>query len=147
MVHCYTRFSRHQSMNKKKDFCIPFNLYDHDQHSNLEGHTHTWVHVPPILPFWCIVWYSISFICSYRHQSNPWTNSKSWIADGMSPIKLTEYQTVEVEGRAWEHGSMFQCQEIAKNKRHSNQAGHTKTWMANMVHCYIRLAVSNPWTN
>ena len=30
-------------------------VYVHDQHSNLEGHTHTWVenmHVPPILPFW-----------------------------------------------------------------------------------------------
>ena len=43
---------------------IPFNRYVHDQHSNLEGSTHTWVdnmHVPPNMVH-CYIRFS-------RHQS------------------------------------------------------------------------------
>ena len=53
-------------------FSVPFHLYIHDQQSNQERHTHTWVanmHVPPILAFWCIVSFRLALFGSYRKQT------------------------------------------------------------------------------
>ena len=53
-------------------FSVPFHLHIHDQHSNQERHTHTWVanmHVPPVLAFGAYLDIQLALFGSYCHQS------------------------------------------------------------------------------